>query len=772
MSSIENLSSLASLPSPLTPAPEEEVFTQVQWDILFAFLEVFVPSLTTESLTISSADLDNAVSRLRRYLPDGASDDRARAYLSEDIVSNPAFRETVVRKFKLYVPPTDAQGLGFILSTLNTTLGAYLLTGTSSPLHTLDLTTRTRIVLSWPNSRLAPLRAVYRAFSGLARFSWIANSPQMTPMIDFPAVPRHIERNDSYAFKFHDFSSADKATTLTADVVIIGSGCGAGVTASHLARAGLRCLILEKSYHFPSTHFPMEMGAAAEHLMENGGTVMSDDGSTIVLAGSTFGGGGTVNWSASLQPPHGVRKHWAAHGLPHFLSNEYQDCLDSVCDRMGVARSTDPTALAAIKHNFANQTLLEGARRLGMAVQVVPQNTASKRHHCGYCTYGCASATKQGPANCWFPDAVAHGAEFIEGAFVDEITFSDPSTRRKATGVKVTWTSRDRKTTRTLNISASRVVVVAAGTLHSPGVLQRSGLNNPNTGTNLHLHPSTQVWATWPHRTNPWEGAILTVAVTELDNLDGNHHGAKIEVVCSTPGYGLPGLPFRVNKSDPTSSALDYRLNVAKYGFSTGFVIIARDSATGKVYIDPKDSTRRRVRVAYTPSDRDRRHLLEGQIAGARIAFVMGAIEIDTVNPHVERWVRPSTATTSTTPTSNGDNTNSKPNPDVDVDDEASFSAWLDTVRTQGISTPDSCMIGSAHQMGTCRMTASSKTGVVDSTGRVFGVEGLYVADASVLPSASGVNPMISTMGTAEWISRHIVKDVRAEHKKERPSKL
>ncbi|KAI1609622.1 putative long chain fatty alcohol oxidase [Exophiala viscosa] len=757
MSQIENLSSLASLPSPLTEAPEEEVFTKVQWDILYSILEVFAPSITTESLSVSSTDINNAISRLGRYLPDGASDDDARAFLSEDIISNSAFKETVSRKFKLYVPPADAQGLAFILSTLNTTVGSYLLTGSSSPIHTQDLATRTRIVLSWPNSRLAPLRAVYRAFSSLARFSYVVNSPSIPRILDFPAIPRHIERSDSYAFTFHDFSSASSATTLTTDVVIIGSGCGAGVTASQLSRAGLKCLILEKSYHFASTHFPMDMGTAAEHLMENGGTVVSDDGSTLVLAGSTFGGGGTVNWSASLQPQHGVRKDWASNNLPHFLSSEYQDCLDTVCERMGVARSNDPSALNNIEHNFANQTLLEGARRLGMAVEIVPQNTASKRHHCGYCTYGCASATKQGPANCWFPDAASHGAEFVEGAFVDEITFSPDRTR--ATGVRATWTSRDRKITRTLNISASRVIV-AAGTLHSPAVLQRSGIKNSHIGSNLHLHPSTQVWATWPQRTNPWEGAILTVAVTELDNLDGAHHGAKIEVICSTPGYGLPGVPFRVSKADPTSSAIEYKLAIAKHGFSTGFISIARDTGTGKVYIDPKDPTRKRVRISYTPSERDRKHLLEGQLAGARIAFVMGALEIDTVHPLLDRWIRPSTSVPG-----------GADNEDVD-DDEASFTAWRDAARALGISTPDSCMIGSAHQMGTCRMSSSSKTGAVDSKGKVWGVEGLYVADASVFPSASGVNPMVSTMGIAEWISRHIVKDLKGEQRKERPSKL
>ncbi|MBV8580965.1 MAG: GMC family oxidoreductase, partial [Candidatus Eremiobacteraeota bacterium] len=55
----------------------------------------------------------------------------------------------------------------------------------------------------------------------------------------------------------------------------------------------------------------------------------------------------------------------------------------------------------------------------------------------------------------------------------------------------------------------------------------------------------------------------------------------------------------------------------------------------------------------------------------------------------------------------------------------------------------------SAHQMGTARMAASAADGVVDPDGRVYGVAGLLVADASVFPNASGVNPMLTIMALA-----------------------
>ncbi|KIW19241.1 hypothetical protein PV08_03535 [Exophiala spinifera] len=785
MAQITNASSLASLPSPLLPAPDTEVFTKTQLDTLFSILEVTVPSVVAGS-NVSQAQLESAVSRIRPYLPESASDKLARAYLSEDIVANPAFREAVVRKFKLYVPPADAQGLAVIFSALNTTVGSYILTGYSAPIHTQDLATRTRIVNGWSTARLPLFRAIYRSLNGLARLTWSTTSSTLPQVLDFPTVPRNIERNDSYDFVFHDFTSPDTPTSLSTDVIIIGSGCGAGVVASHLSRAGLKCLILEKSYHFPSAHFPMGAVEAGEHLMENGGMIAADDNNLVVLAGSNLGGGGTVNWSASLQPQYAVRKEWSDGGLPHFLSPEFQDCLDTVCHRMGVSSSTDPSSLAKIEHNVANKTLLEGARRLGMSVEIVPQNTASKRHDCGYCSYGCPSTTKQGPVNCWLPDAAKHGAEFIEGAFVEEITFSQQGNRKVANGVKVLWTSRDRRTTRTLHISAERVVL-AAGTLNSPLVLLRSGLKNPNIGANLHLHATAQVWSVWPNRTNPWEGSILTVAVTEHQNQDGANHGPKIETIFSPPPFGLLVIPSRTGSAnhskegpsgDVFSPAIEYRVNAAKYGFSTGFISITRDADPGRVYIDPKDPERKRPRIAYVPSARDRGHILEGQIAAARICFVMGAVEIDTGHAYVPRWVRPSSLSSSQheggggvateQDLGRGEEDEEEAKAKEKERDEKSFTAWLEVVRATGLTVPDPYMLGSAHQMGTCRMSSSPKTGVVDAHGKVWGVDGgsLYVADASVFPSASGVNPMVTNMGIAEYISRGIVREVMAGRKK------
>jgi len=59
----------------------------------------------------------------------------------------------------------------------------------------------------------------------------------------------------------------------------------------------------------------------------------------------------------------------------------------------------------------------------------------------------------------------------------------------------------------------------------------------------------------------------------------------------------------------------------------------------------------------------------------------------------------------------------------------------------------------SVHPLGGCAMGRSSEDGVVDSHGRVFGCDGLYVADGSILPGPVGVNPSMTIAALAERIA-------------------
>lgn len=336
---------------------------------------------------------------------------------------------------------------------------------------------------------MRPLRAVYRALSGIFKRTWIVSSPTICPVIGFPRVPVHGKPEDGFPYQFLQIPPGDEPETIETDVVIVGSGCGGGVTAKNLAEAGHKVLVVEKGYQYSSRHFPMGFNEGLNSMFEASAATGTDDGTMGLFAGSTWGGGGTVNWSASLQTQGYVRQEWADAGLPFFTSFEFQRCLDRVCDRMGVSDEHQD-------HNFQNRMLLEGARKLGYAAKPVPQNTGGTGHYCGYCTMGCHSTGKKGPTESWLADAAKAGATFMEGFRVDKVLFDNTKGGQVASGVEGTWTSRDsylglsgegaRK--RKVIIKAKKVVV-ACGSLQSPLLLLRSGLKNSQIGRNLYLHP-------------------------------------------------------------------------------------------------------------------------------------------------------------------------------------------------------------------------------------------------------------------------------------------
>jgi Choline dehydrogenase and related flavoproteins len=61
------------------------------------------------------------------------------------------------------------------------------------------------------------------------------------------------------------------------------------------------------------------------------------------------------------------------------------------------------------------------------------------------------------------------------------------------------------------------------------------------------------------------------------------------------------------------------------------------------------------------------------------------------------------------------------------------------------------------HPLGGCAMARDADHGVVNSYGRVFGSDGLYVADGSILPGPVGVNPSMTIAALAERIARRML---------------
>jgi choline dehydrogenase-like flavoprotein len=207
--------------------------------------------------------------------------------------------------------------------------------------------------------------------------------------------------------------------------------------------------------------------------------------------------------------------------------------------------------------------------------------------------------------------------------------------------------------------------------------------------------------------------------------MDGAGHGAKLETPSMIPYTWLVWLPWKGGR--------EYKEFVARMNHMAGYISVGRDRDTGRVYPDAVDG---RCRVAYSPSAFDRANVLEGLVAMARINYVSGAREIFCMTPTMESFIRSDA--------------------DDQKESDAKFEQWTARLRAHGFPAPESLFV-SAHQMGTCRMSASPRTGVVDGSGEVWGTKGLHVMDASVFPTASGVNPMVTVMAIADSLSRALV---------------
>ena len=293
-----------------------------------------------------------------------------------------------------------------------------------------------------------------------------------------------------------------------------------------------------------------------------------------------------------------------------------------------------------------------------------------------------------------------------------------------------------------------------------------SFLQNKQLGQNLHLHPCNFVSSIHKEDIRPWEGGIITSVTTEFENLDEKGHGVKLEPTCmvvstSTSNGFIPShlrlyangdsyykQPYVSLALTPWGNAADTKMRMLKYRHANSFIALTRDRDSGSVFPDPVTGE---PRINYNTSDFDRAHTLEGVQAIAKLCYVSGATEIRASLPALEAFIV----------SDGGEKQRNHPDgKDPEFTDPA-FAKWLQRVREISNAPPYTGW-SSAHQMGTCRMAVSADKGVVNQDGQVWGKEGLYVCDASVFPSASGVNPMLTTLSISDWISRQLVKELAA----------
>lgn len=346
------------------------------------------------------------------------------------------------------------------------------------------------------------------------------------------------------------------------------------------------------------------------------------------------------------------------------------------------------------------ELLLAGAAQQGWSAHPITRNAPDCVGSC-QCAIGCPRNAKYGVHLNALPQACEAGARIISNARVTKILHADG----RATGVVVRRPDGSRFEVR------SDTVVVAAGAAETPALLWRSSLGgHPRLGRNLSVHPALGLAGHFPEPVVAWEGVLQSAAVDELHD----SHGILVEATATPPGMGsmvLPGYGAELVRR------LDDADHVAVFG-----AMIA-DEPSGRVM-----GRRTGVPVMrYGLSRRDGARLTHAMGAMGRLMFAAGADEVLTALPG-----RPSVRSV------------------AELDEVV---AMVDPVHLH---------VAAFHPTGTAAAGSDARWCPVDPQGRLRGASGVWVADATVLPSCPEVNPQVSIMAMALAIAEEILTAVRA----------
>jgi choline dehydrogenase-like flavoprotein len=486
------------------------------------------------------------------------------------------------------------------------------------------------------------------------------------------------------------------------DVVVVGSGAGGAVVARELARDGRSVLVLEEGgYYTPEEYGRLPPSQSLRRIAREAGLSacigLGDSPLIAIMAGKVVGGSSVLTGGVCFRIPDEVLHEWVHDlGLTHMAAERLDPHFREVEKIVHV--ETVPEAL----RSKSTDMFAAGADKLGIRLQSIRRNTKGCRG-ASRCTFGCPHRAKMSVDLSFLPEARERGAVVMSDALVEKVHIAGG----RAYGVRGRFLDQRTGEPRVPFEVRAKLVVVSCGSLHTPILLRKSGLDNVHIGRHLTLHPSFRVAAIFDDEVNGWDGALQSVFTDDFAS-DGltlvSAYSAANVLAAAFPGIGREHR--RLVKHLP---------NLAVFG---GLV---HDEAGGRVM----RSISREPIITYRMIERDKARLMKGIKIVAEMAFAGGAKEVLLPLFGSETFKKPSEL-------------------DFLVDRPPS-------------ARKVECM--SFHPLGSAKMATSERGGVVKPTGETWQVDNLYVVDGSILPTSIGVNSQLPIMGVSMMLARGIVND-------------
>ncbi|PJZ83483.1 GMC family oxidoreductase [Leptospira harrisiae] len=494
---------------------------------------------------------------------------------------------------------------------------------------------------------------------------------------------------------------------LTADVVVIGSGAGGAVAASELAKNGWKVVLIEEGSYFTPAQFNSDEFLSQARLYRDAGFIVTEEQTLSILQGKSIGGSTTVNWQTSLYPPEYVTNEWSERfGWQGYSREEMDPYVSEVHERLGVHEVPDNLV------NANNNVLRVGGKKIGLTPQVLRNNNRG----CiglGRCGLGCPINAKQSAFLTWIPDAIEAGAIVVSNMRAAKIKEG----KIKTVIAEFTPDAYEAAPSEVIQIMEIKapVVIVSAGAIEGPALLQRSGIGNGWVGRNLKVHPTSTIFGKFDSEIKMFHGPPQSIVIKDGHNQNGTGYGYWLEAAPYRPTLASSLVPFYGKQQ------FDVMKDFTKYNAG---IVLVRDGADGEANASVKYSLgRRKVYFELTPTDG--LNMLRGLKALAEVTVAAGAKEL----------VFPFTRFTEPYKVTGNDNFD-----------------WILKESTK----PGDLTVGSAHPHGSIQSANDPEKGAVDLNLEIYGHKNIFVMDASVYPTGLSVNPQITTMSIVLRASRNL----------------